>query len=136
MIDIYIIYALTFLSGMGLCYGFIEIIKDCMGDYEKTYLAETTRSLDDIFIFITPRQIFLLALASSSFLGLFSFVLMSNIMVSLSLIVIGFFLPKFVVRKLRERRVRRFNVQLVDCLATMGNSLKAGFIQSVINLQG
>jgi tight adherence protein B len=49
------------------------------------------------------------------------------------LTVMGFFFPTLLVKYYRRRRARMFNVQLVDALSQIGNSLKAGqtLIQSL-----
>jgi tight adherence protein B len=40
--------------------------------------------------------------------------------------ILGFFLPMMLVKYYRKRRIKKFNVQLVDALQAMANAFKAG----------
>ena len=51
------------------------------------------------------------------------------------LAVVGWNIPKRVLAVLKQRRLQRFNLQLVDSLVNMSNALKAGFsVQQSIEL--
>ena len=50
-----------------------------------------------------------------------------TIIAGLLLGVCGFFLPKFYVSQCEQKRIKRFNDQLVDSLSLMANSLRSGF---------
>lgn len=54
-------------------------------------------------------------------------VLFANVLVAALLGVFGYFVPRFYVRHAEQSRIRKFNDQLVDSLALMANSLRAGF---------
>ena len=49
---------------------------------------------------------------------------------------LGFFLPRLLVRHSRKRRLRKFNLQLVDALQSLANAFRAGltFPQAVEQL--
>jgi tight adherence protein B len=61
--------------------------------------------------------------------GIFFFGYVVTAMLTIS----GFFFPTMLVRYYRKRRIQMFNVQLVDALNQIGNSLKAGqtFLQAM-----
>lgn len=54
-------------------------------------------------------------------------------LIALPVGVVGFFLPKFYIRRRQQRRVMQFNDQLVDALTMMSNALKSGssFLQAI-----
>jgi tight adherence protein B len=49
-----------------------------------------------------------------------------NPIMALVMFVFGFFMPMLLVRYYRTRRIKKFNVQLVDALQAMANAFKAG----------
>lgn len=54
-------------------------------------------------------------------------------LVAVALGVLGFYLPRFYVRRKERQRIRKFEDQLVDGLTMMANSLKSGasFLQAI-----
>jgi tight adherence protein B len=88
--------------------------------------------LSDMFLFIDPRQMLVLNVASMIVLGGFSYLLI-NPLVAIGMFIFGFFLPMMMVKHYRKRRIKKFNTQLVDALQAMANAFKAGltFQQSI-----
>jgi len=107
--------------------------------YSGAYSQKTARQLEDLFLFIPPRRIAEIAWAAAIAAALLCFLVAggvsgsaSDVLVRLALsVAFGggpmLMLPGYLVVFLRERRRQRFNTQLVDALANMGNALKSGF---------
>src|SRR6476661_4114936 len=93
--------------------------------YQERYVVKSMNDLSDMFLFIDPRQMLILNVASMCLLGLFSYVVF-NPLVAVGATIFGFFLPMIMVKHYRLRRIKKFNTQLVDALQAMANAFKAG----------
>jgi tight adherence protein B len=94
-------------------------------EYEQRYLTEGARDLTEMFLFFTPRQILLLTLVIAILMGLLGYALV-NWFVALVMGLAGFIVPFYGIKKLRERRIRKFEQQLVDALVQMSAAFRAG----------
>ena len=93
--------------------------------YQERYVAKSMNDLSDMFLFVDPRQMLVLNVASMCLLGMFSYIIFNPIL-SVGATIFGFFLPMLMVKYYRKRRIKKFNVQLVDALQAMANAFKAG----------
>lgn len=105
--------------------------------YSGTYSEETARQFEDIFLFIPPRRIaeagWAFAIATFAIIffsaGGLRTLLGTSLGLSLGLLAGALALraPAQLLLYLRDRRRKKFNMQLIDALAHMSNALKAGF---------
>jgi tight adherence protein B len=93
--------------------------------YQERYVAKSMNDLSDMFLFITPRQMLTLNIASMCLLGILSWIIFNPIL-CVGSTIFGFFVPMLMVKYYRKRRIKKFNVQLVDALQAMANAFKAG----------
>jgi tight adherence protein B len=93
--------------------------------YQERYVAKSMNDLSDMFLFIDPRQMLVLNVASMCLLGILSYIIFNPIL-CVGSTIFGFFLPMLMVKYYRKRRIKKFNVQLVDALQAMANAFKAG----------
>jgi tight adherence protein B len=93
--------------------------------YQERYVAKSMNDLSDMFLFIDPRQMLILNIASMCLLGILSYIIFNPIL-CVGSTIFGFFLPMLMVKYYRKRRIKKFNVQLVDALQAMANAFKAG----------
>ncbi|HEX8700058.1 MAG TPA: type II secretion system F family protein [Myxococcaceae bacterium] len=93
--------------------------------YQERYVAKSMNDLSDMFLFIDARQMLVLNIASMCLLGILSYIIFNPILCVVATIF-GFFLPMLTVKHYRKRRIKKFNVQLVDALQAMANAFKAG----------
>lgn len=125
------------LSLGGLAYVVLRALRAGAEAYSGAYAQATARQFEDIFLFIPPRRIAEAgwALGATTFVLIF---LLTGSLTSLRGFLVGTVLallgaagalrvPRMIVNLLRKRRLRRFNLQLVDTLISMSNALKAGF---------
>ena len=101
------------------------VLSKAYEQYQERYVVKSMNDLSDMFLFIDPRQMLALNVASMCFLGLFGYFVV-NPLVAVGLTIFGFFLPMMTVKHYRVRRIKKFNTQLVDALQAMSNALKAG----------
>lgn len=103
----------------------LSVISRGLEEYEERYLTRGAQDLTEMFYFIRPRQLLVLTVAVSSVLALLGYVL-ANWFVALMLALAGFLVPFLGIRKLRERRIRKFEAQLVDAMVQMSAAFRAG----------
>jgi tight adherence protein B len=103
----------------------MDVLRRALVTYERYYLQERTRKLDEMFIFIDSRQLLILAV-SVALLLLILGTLVFNWFVGILLCTAGFLSPQILVRRLRNKRLRQFERQLVDALLQMSSALRAG----------
>lgn len=110
----------------------LGVLAKAYEQYQERYIVKSMNDLSDMFLFIDPRQMLVLNIASMLLLGVFSY-LVINPLVAIGATIFGFFLPMMMVKHYRKRRIKRFNTQLVDALQAMANAFKAGltFQQSI-----
>lgn len=131
------ICTLFMLTFGGLSYMLLQALLSGAETYSGRYSADTARQFEDLFVFIPPRRIAEAGWAAAAlvFMGVF---LLTASLSSRQGVVIGLTLgllsgaaalqaPRALLSVLRQRRLHRFNVQLVDTLVNMSNALKAGF---------
>jgi len=129
--------ALALISGAVFFFSLasFRVLSKAYQQYRQRYLAKSIRELDGMFLFVEPRQLLLLNLSSMVLLGIAALLIFNPLAAAIGIIV-GFFLPRLAVRHSRKRRVRKFNVQLVDGLQSLANAFRAGltFPQAVEQL--
>jgi len=117
---------LVFVAVVLLVYSLIRIVGRGLQSYEAKYVAGATRTLDAMYLTMTPQQILSLSVLSSVVVGILIGVSTMNPVVGLVAGSVAFAAPYLVIRLLKWRRDRRFGEQLVDALVGMGNALRAG----------
>lgn len=120
-----IVLLTTFIAACILVLVIFSVVKRGLEQYEDKYATKGTKSLEDMFFFVTTRQVLMLTVAISSVFFLFGF-LIFNLIMGLILGAFGFVFPFVGIRYLRKRRIRQFEKQLVDALTQMSAAFKAG----------
>ena len=133
----YIVPTLFGISFTGLAWVVLRALASGADEYSGTYTETTSQQFEDIFLFIPPKRIAeaAWACAIASFMGVFfatgDVTDPIGLSIGLTLGIAAAFgalqLPRGLFKMLRQRRLKRFNLQLVDALAAMSNALKAGF---------
>jgi len=120
---------LTIILIMGAVFMFAMIVMSVLNRafeaYQEKYVAKSMTDLSDMFLFIDGRQLLILNISITALfivMGLLFFGIFYTILLAIG----GFFLPILLVRMFRKRRLKKFNVQLVDSLSAMSNAFKAG----------
>jgi tight adherence protein B len=120
---------LAILMTGGAVFFFVLIVSGifakAMEKYQERYVTTSANELSDMFLFIDGRQLMVLSICLLFLMGILGYFLMNPIIGGMFAIV-GFFMPMFAVRLFKKRRIKKFNVQLVDALQAMANAFKAG----------
>src|SRR5688572_4863511 len=102
-----------------------SVLTKAYEQYQERYVVKSMNDLSDMFLFIDPRQMLVLNVASMCLLGIISWIIL-NPLVCVAMTIFGFFVPMLLVKHYRKRRIKKFNNQLVDALQAMANAFKAG----------
>jgi tight adherence protein B len=131
--------------GIALCMGGLvfSMFRTLLSEAQSlsaSHSEKTARELEDLFLFIPIHRIAEAGWVAAAFCLLFVFMTgillfgagsLAVVFVSLGLGLLagllGFRIPAGIVGILKQRRLRRFNLQLVDTLMNMSNALRAGF---------
>jgi len=120
---------LATLMVMGAVFMFAMVIMSILSrafeTYQERYIAKSMTDLSDMFLFIDGRQLLILNFCITALfiiLGLLFF----GYFYTIFLAILGFFVPTLAVKFFRARRLKKFNIQLVDSLSQMSNAFKAG----------
>lgn len=134
---LFLIPLLFAVSFGGLAYSFAGAIRAGMQAYDEVYAVDTARQFEDLFLFIPSRRIVDMArIAALTMFALFFFLfgsfhstqgLITGLVFGCIAAAGAVFSPRLLLRILKQRRVERFNRQLVDGLMGMSNALRAGF---------
>lgn len=140
MTSVFSIFILVLVGACftGLAYATLTAFSSAAQSYNSTYTTETSRSLEDMFLFIPPRRIAEISWLSAIVVFLLAFILTGGISGTLIQVVIRtiiclilgcsvLFLPRYIIMWLKQRRRSRFNLQLVEALSSMSNAMKSGF---------
>jgi len=118
--------AAVFAAVSLLIFSVLQFLSRGLITYEEKYVAGATRTLDAMYLTMTPQQILYLSLLCSTVVFILVTVTTHTALLGLVLGAAAFLAPGLVIRLLKWRRDRKFGVQLVDALISMGNSLRAG----------
>lgn len=118
-----------FALAMGLVSAFLAVaVVSALAsesDDIRKQAAQHDATLAEVYIGLSPEQFFLLRLVGAG-LGFGLGFLLEGMVVGLFFALAGFFIPWFVLRNLRAKRIKKIELQLIDALELLGNSLKSG----------
>jgi tight adherence protein B len=104
--------------------------------YREKFLQETSTELDDVLIQLPASRLFDISIGLSVAGAVITFGILllrnpvlssGNVIASLLVGVLLFPVPRLILKNLRIRRLKKFNIQLEDALRIISTSLKAGF---------
>jgi tight adherence protein B len=101
------------------------MMETAYAEYRRMYIAEASVSLGDLFSTMSPERVFNLSLIFAG-IAFVVFSVLINIIAGAFFGIGAFFSPRMYFNLQRDKRKILFAEQLVDALAMMGNSLRAG----------
>lgn len=115
---------------------FIDFISYVSARYKEKYLQEATAELDDVLLQVPAGRILDVSMAGSAFIGFMAITIIGagtkwtwgqGIVVGIILGALAFPIPRMILKMLKKQRMKKFNNQLEDAMASISSSLKAGF---------
>ncbi|MEK7269948.1 MAG: type II secretion system F family protein [Planctomycetota bacterium] len=110
-----------------LAYGALLQLQRGFRSYEERYVKGAERTLESIYLAVSPQQVLAASLLLATVLGACVLGLTGQWVFSVFAAAAGLVLPMRTLKALKRRRDDRFEFQLVDALLSMMNSIKAGF---------
>lgn len=130
----------TFSVAM-FCIAFVlvRIGQQLFAFYKKSFYSQVDKGLRDVVVMTDPSQVFVATVIAGLLLGPLFFVL-TNLVVSLTIVAIVLIAPTFVLRVMKNKRSDKFVQQLPDGLSAMSSALRSGLnlvktIQQVVKNQ-
>ena len=99
--------AATFTAVVMLAYGLLQFFSRGLKTYEERYVAGATRTLDAMYLTMTPQQVLYLSALSTLIVAIVVGVTTMNAVAGLVLGAAAFLTPTIVIRFLKWRRDRR-----------------------------
>jgi len=116
----------AFLAVVLLVYSLFQVFMRGMQSYEEKYVQGASRTLDAMYLTMTPQQILYLSLLCGLVVTILVGVSTMNVFIGVVVGGLSLLSPSAAIKLLKWRRDRKFGQQLVDALMGMGNALRAG----------
>jgi tight adherence protein B len=97
-----------------------------MARYRASFTERTRFQAQEFFLFIDPKQLFMLNLAVMMLGSALAWVFTGNLLLAIPVFFALAMLPRLVYAALRRRRMQRFEQQLPDALMMLSGGLRAG----------
>lgn len=109
--------------------------------YEAVFKETAGSNLADMFLFVDPQRLFFFNVLIIVFAPLLIWAITGDILIALVALAAAMFLPFYIYRVMRKRRLREFEKQLPDALTMIAGALRAGAslnmaLQSLVREQG
>lgn len=127
------IFGLAFSSAGLLVWQCFPLWAKRLGGYQEKKVRDSAKRLDNMFIRVPAKKLFLAHTLSPLALGIIGFLLTGQMLIALIAAALGLILPTIIIKMLDTQRRDKFQGQLVDGLMIMGSSLKGGLslLQSI-----
>lgn len=99
--------------------------------YKETFTSTASTNMADMFLFVDPQRLFKMNLAAIVILPVLTWIMFRDFGATLVVLGIVIFLPAFVYRSMRTRRLKRFEAQLPDALSMVSGAMRAGASLSI-----
>lgn len=114
------------LAAAMLAWFVIDVGTVTMTRYRASFTERTKFQVQEFFLFIDVKRLFVANLAIMSLAGAVTWVLTRSILLSVPVFFAFALLPRLLYAWMRRRRLERFEYQLPDALMMMAGGLRAG----------
>jgi tight adherence protein B len=104
----------------------IDVGTGSMKRYRSSFTERTRFQVREFFLFIDPRQLFVLNMAGIVLGALLTWLFTDSALLALAMAVALTFAPRVLYARLRARRLRQFEEQLPDALMMLAGGMRAG----------
>jgi tight adherence protein B len=130
------IFGLVFSSVGALVWQYSPLWAQKLSRYQSKKVKESAERLDNMFIRIPLKKLFLFHALTPLALGGVGFLVSGKMFIALILAAFGLALPSIILKRMDVQRRNKFQTQLVEGLMIFGSSLKGGLslLQSIESL--
>lgn len=118
-------FLLWFTACFVVAYFFFDRVEEAAGEIREQQEATGAETLQDLYITMPPSVFFFMRTS----IIIVSFVigfLALNVFSGILLAFFGFIVPGWYIKRLKDKRVKKIEAQLIEGLELMGNALKSG----------
>lgn len=121
-----IVAAVVALAIFILVWSVVDLASNGMARYRRLFTERAHVGLGELFLFIDPSRLFVINIALILLLSALAWGLTRDPVTPLVVALLTAWAPRFTLRWLRGRRVRKLEQQLPDALQMLAGALKAG----------
>lgn len=114
------------LAATLLAWFVIDVGSTAMARYREGFTERTGFQVKEFFLFIEPQKLFAAHLAVMLLASLALGMISGSVLLALVIFICMSFLPRFLYRWFRARRLRKFDEQLPDALMMLAGGMRAG----------
>lgn len=114
------------LAAAMLAWFVIDVGTVTMARYRASFTERTKFQVQEFFLFIDVKRLFVANLAIMSLAGAVTWVLTRSILLSVPVFFAFALMPRLLYAWMRQRRLERFEYQLPDALMMMAGGMRAG----------
>ncbi len=96
------------------------------GEYQSVFMETSSANLGDMFLFVDTKQLFVFNMIAIITIPLLSYMMFGSLISSAIILVIVMFLPFWLYRRMRKKRLSQIEKQLPDALIMISGTLAAG----------
>jgi len=118
---------LLFFVGAGLLgYTSFEAVNLGYKKYKESYERKVSGELQKNFLAYSPEDFYKLNVLSTLGLGVIGYVVFENFVMACFFAALGYFIPKAFLMATAKKRAEKLELQLIDALHVLANSVSAG----------
>lgn len=114
------------LAAALLAWALIDIGTNGLARYRRVFTERAHINLRELFLFIEPSRLFMLNIAAMLIAGALAWIVSGRLAVGMIAALAVAFVPRMVLRVMRERRLDRLEQQLPDALMMLAGGMRAG----------
>jgi tight adherence protein B len=116
----------VFLSATCFAYAMFVIGENVIASYKETFTESASANMADMFMFIDATRLFYLNLLAIVVLPLLTWILLRDLPTAIGVFVLIAIMPGIMYRRMRKKRLTRFEEQLPDGLMMLSGAMRAG----------
>ena len=97
-----------------------------MKDYQSVFKETATGNLEDMFLFIDPQQLFIANIVALLLAPILAYLFTGNFSIALLVIAVLIVIPFMAYKRMRKKRLKKFEQQLPDVLVMISGALASG----------
>ncbi len=116
----------VFLSASLLAYGVFEKGSDFMASYKETFTESASANAADMFMFVDATRLFYINLIAIVVFPALIWLIIGDPLTAIAVFILLAVLPGIMYRKMRVKRLKKFEEQLPDGLMMLSGAMRAG----------
>lgn len=114
------------IGGGLLGYASYEAVQVGYNKYKESYEKKVTGELQKNFLAYSSEEFYKMNLASTLGMGVIGYLLLDSFVMACFFMAIGYFIPKGFLMLTAHKRAEKLELQLIDALHVLANSVSAG----------